>query len=231
MQKLLIGICDDEETVLKILQGLVGQAVRRKGLECEILAFSSGEELLQQAENLEIIFLDIEMPGMDGIETGLKLRRKNPECTIIMATGVEKRYKEAFHIHALRFVTKPFAFAEIEEAVDACLKQRIGLKTVEVYKNRSPYQICQRDIAYVVSYGSYVELMVNGKWFRKEVSMEELEKMLEAEMFFRVNRKYLVDLWHVDRYENGKIMIGEEEIKVSRRRKKEFEHAYIEFEI
>ena len=173
MQKLMIGICDDEEIILEKLQELVEQTVRRKGLEYEILAFSSGEALLLQAGNLEIVFLDIDMPGLDGIETGLRLRQINPTCTIIMATGMEERYKEAFYVQAIRFVTKPFICLEIEEAIDACLKRRIGSKTVEAYRNRNPYQVCQRDIVYVSSYGSYVELMVRGKRFRKEVSMEK----------------------------------------------------------
>lgn len=231
MQKLAIGICDDEETVLRILQNLVEQAVRRMGLECEILAFSSGEALLSQAEKLEIVFLDIDMPGMDGIETGMKLRQRNPKCTIIIATGIEERYKEAFHVQAIRFVTKPFICSEIEEAIDACLKQRIGLGTVEIYKNRNLYQVCQRDIVYVVSYGSYVELMVDGKRFRKEVSMEEMEKMLDERIFFRVHRKYLVNLFWVETYRNDVILLDKQEIPVARRKKKEFERAYVEFDL
>ncbi len=231
MQKLMIGICDDEEIILEKLQELVEQTVRRKGLEYEILAFSSGEALLLQAGNLEIVFLDIDMPGLDGIETGLRLRQINPTCTIIMATGMEERYKEAFYVQAIRFVTKPFICLEIEEAIDACLKRRIGSKTVEVYRNRNPYQVCQRDIVYVSSYGSYVELMVRGKRFRKEVSMEEMEKVLEPQLFSRVSRKYLVNFAHVDGYKNGIVMIEKEEIKVSRRRKKAFEDAYIKFDL
>lgn len=231
MERLMIGICDDEEIILKTLHGLVEQAVRKTGLEFEILAFSSGEALLQRAKELDIVFLDIKMAEMDGIETGRKLRRSNSECAIIMATGVEERYKEAFHVHALRFVTKPFDLSEIDEAIDACLRKRIGLKTVEAYQNRKPYQVRQRDIAYVISYGSYVELMVRGKRFRKEASMEEMEKILEPQLFSRADRKYLVNLGHVDDYKNGIVTIGEEKIKASRRRKKEFERVYIEFDL
>lgn len=231
MQKLAIGICDDEEIMLGILQDLIEEAVRGTRLEYEILAFSSGDALLQQAKRLEIVFLDIDMPGMDGIETGLKLRRENPKCAIIMATGMEERYKEAFHVQAVRFVTKPFVPSEIEEAIEACLRRRIGLGIVEAYKNRNPYQVCQRDIAYVVSYGSYVELVVQGKRFRKEVSMEEMERMLEERMFFRVHRKYLVNLFWVETYENGTVLLAGQEIPVARRKKKEFERAYVEFDL
>ncbi len=231
MDRLRIGICDDEEMILKKLHGLVEQAVRRIGLEFEILAFSSGKDLLRQAEKLDLVFLDIEMPGLDGIEAGRMLCRINSECAIIMATGVEERYKEAFHVRALRFVTKPFDSSEIAEAIEACLKRRIGLKTVEAYRNRKPYQVCQREIAYVISYGSYVELMVRGKRFRKEASMEEMEKLLEPRLFSRADRKYLVNLGHVDDYKNGIVTVGEEKIKASRRRRKEFERTYIEFDL
>ena len=231
MGQLRIGICDDEEMILKTLYGLVEQAVRKTGLEFEILVFSSGKDLLQQAEELEIAFLDIEMPEVDGIETGRMLRQRNSECEIIMATGIEKRYKEAFHVRALRFVTKPFEPSEIEEAIEACLKRRIGIETVDVYRNRNFCQVHQKDIVYVISYGSYVELLAKGKRFRKEASMEEMEKILETQLFFRADRKYLVNFGHVDDYKNGIVTIGKEDIKVSRRSKKEFERAYIEFDL
>ena len=61
--------------------------------------------------------------------------------------------------------------------------------------------------------------------------MEEMEKILETQLFFRADRKYLVNLGHVDDYKNGIVTIGKENIKVSRRRKKEFERAYIEFDL
>ena len=142
MGQLRIGICDDEEMILKTLYGLVKQAVRKMGLEFEILVFSSGKDLLQQAEELEIAFLDIEMPELDGIEIGRMLRQRNSECEIIMATGIEERYKEAFHVRALRFVTKPFEPSEIEEAMDACLRRRSGCVQKQKFLPGAPERHC-----------------------------------------------------------------------------------------
>lgn len=67
---------------------------------------------------MDILFLDIEMPGEDGIQTGKRLRERGSECKIIMATSMAERFKEGYHIGASRFVTKPFDQEEVEEELD-----------------------------------------------------------------------------------------------------------------
>lgn len=231
MEKLTIGICDDEEIILNHLGELVEEIAGNMRLECEILLFSSGELLLQQAGKLELVFLDIEMPGLDGIETGRNIHLKHPECQIVMATSMVERFKEAFRIHAFRFITKPFVIEEIEEALRAFLEQRAGLQTISVSLNRNTCQVRQRDIRCVLAYGSYVEVMAQGKIFRKECSMEEMEQILDADLFFRIHREYLVNMLWIERYKNGVITLDGQELSVSRRKKKEFEQAYLEFDL
>ena len=179
-----------------------------------------------------LVLMDIGLPFYNGYHWCAQIRQVSQVPVIFVSSaGDNMNIVMAVNMGGDDFVTKPFDSSEIEEAIKACLKRRIGLKTVEAYRNRKLYQVRQREIAYVNSYGSYVELMVRGKRFRKEASMEEMEKLLEPRLFSRADRKYLVNLGHVDDYKNGIVTIGEEKIKASRRRKKEFERAYIEFDL
>ena len=81
-----IGICDDEIAELQSLKRMIESYCDAHGLEAEIHLFASGVELLSESEHLDLLFLDIAMPGVDGIEAGKRFRKRNPRCKIAMET-------------------------------------------------------------------------------------------------------------------------------------------------
>ncbi len=224
-----IGICDDEQIVRELLKQKVEICLREAGVQADILFFQRGQELLETEEDLDILFLDIEMPEMDGIEAGKKLRQKGNNCKIIVATSMVERFKEAFYIDAFRFVTKPFEMEEIREALREAFIAAGGNQIIEVYKNREKYNILCRDILYIEATESSVEFMLKDGKYRKESSLTELEKKLEGNTFFRINRQCIVNIAQIEHYEKGVILINGDTKKVSQRKKKEFQNAYREY--
>ena len=231
MSNIVIGICDDRQQAVFELQKYIEESMHERGKKWEIRCFFSGGELLQNIEELEIVFLDIDMPDLDGIETGEEILKRNPECKIIMATGIVERFKEAFKIKAVRFLTKPFVKEEIEEALDATLNKVWEQKTIELSMNRISYQIFQRDIAYVRAINGYTEYAVHGHWMRKEITLEKAEQLLDPRFFVQISRQFIVNLVYVQNYRNGFFMLKDKKFQVSRRLKKEFEQRYIEYDL
>ncbi len=228
---LYIGICDDQREVALELQECVEEELKKRNVQWKSRIFLSGEELLKEAERLSIVFLDIEMPGLDGIETGKNIKQKNPNCKIIMATGMVERFKEVFLFHAFRFLVKPFSQTEIEEAIDAVLEESLGEQTIELYYERIAYQIQQKKIQYIQAFNGYSEFWIKNKLFRKDASLNELEEQLDMRLFVRVQRTYIVNLQWIEGYRKGKVLIAGKEILVSRRKKKNFEKQYITYDI
>lgn len=226
-----IGICDDERMIAGILKDLVRECMRELEAESEVRTFDSGGKLLTEAGKLDILFLDIEMPGSDGIEVGRKLREQGYDCRIIMATSKAERFKDAFKINAFRFITKPFQKEEIKEALEAVLKTRVGMGEIELYRERNLYTFLQKDIICMMAVNSAVEFMLKEGIFRKETSLTDLEKVLDDRLFYRINKQCIVNMREIRDYRNGKILINEIEMKVSIRRKKEFEKAYMMFDV
>lgn len=230
-QLINIGICDDRQEAVLVLQKYIEDVMHKRKEDWEIRSFSSGGELLQKIEELSIVFLDIEMPNLDGIETGREILKRNPDCKIIMATGIQERFKEAFQIRAVRFVTKPFQKEEVEEALNAALSRVWEQKTIELSMKRISYQIYQKEIAYVRAFNGYTEYAVDGQWMRKEVTLEDAEKLLDDRVFARVSRQFLVNLAYVQDYKDGTFWLGNKRFQVSRRLKKDFEKHYIEYDL
>ncbi len=232
---LKIGICDDEQLIIEALRRIILQISDKNGWEISISCFDSGRTLLEEVDALEVVFLDIDMPELDGIETGKMIGEKNHDCKIIMATGRTDKFKDAFRIQAFRFVTKPFDMDEMEEALQAVFNRQIGMKNIELFENRNAYQIIQRDIIYIVAYDGYSEFVVSGKEtnrvLRRDCSLLELEKELSKQLFFRVSRQYIVNLGKISDYQKGSILIQDKRILISRRRKKEFEQIYMEYDL
>ncbi|MBO5373653.1 MAG: response regulator transcription factor [Lachnospiraceae bacterium] len=228
---LQIAICDDVKEQTISLQYYIRKYCKNHGIELELYVYTNGEELLLHIKKMDIIFLDIEMPGLDGIETGKEICRKNPACKIIMATRMIERMKEAFYIEAFRFITKPFAENEVEEALSSCLRKVLGSEKMLMYHNRILHNISQREIYYIVTYDSYSEVWTKDKMFRKEDSLKDLEYQLDDTLFFRIHRKYIVNMLYVESYKNGVVEIQGKSLPVSRRRRKEFEQTFIEFDI
>ena len=228
---LQIAICDDVVEQTFMLQMFIREYFERDHAEYMLSIFSFGEELLQNVRQLDIVFLDIEMPGQDGIETGRKIRYMNCKCRIIMATVMVERMKDAFFIEAFRFIVKPFDCSEVMEALDACMKRVLGSAHLSLYYNRIEYEVHQSEIQYVVTYDSYCEYRVKNKMLRSEDSLRKLEKQLDKRLFFRIHRKYIVNMAQVQSYQNGILRMKDVKLPVSRRRKKDFEHAYMEFDL
>jgi DNA-binding LytR/AlgR family response regulator len=227
----MIGICDDEPLILQSLKRMIEECMEKNGWIAEVLIFPSGTALLERISELDIIFLDIEMPDLDGIETGRQILKFNRNCKIIIESGRVDKFKETFKINTFRFITKPFVMAEIEEALQAAWNSNVGTEKIEVYENRIPYSICHKDISYVVSYGSFSEFVVGNKKFRKVISLNELEKILDKNLFFRPNRQYMVNMLQIVRVQNGVIHLKEKNITISKRKKKSFQMAYVEFDL
>lgn len=226
-----VALCDDQEYILVQLKKMLCEIFKKRDCQYVIEAFSSGEELISKNEYYDMIFLDIEMPGMDGIQAGEIIRQRNMECKIIMATSAVERYKEAFHIRAFRFVTKPFVADEIEEAVDAVLSLKKDDDSIELYYQRILCKVKLKDIQYIQAYNGYSEFLVGNRIFRKEVSLNNMEELLDRQFFSRIHRQYIINMRWITSYDNGEVIVGNQVIPVSKRKRKEFEQEYMEFDL
>lgn len=236
MKKTVIGICDDELQICKIIEKKIRTILHKLyGDDDEyfdIRVYCSAKDLLEKIENIDIVFLDVEMPEMDGMEAGKIIFERNPECRIIIATSNEKRYSEAFRFYAHRYLNKPLQQEEIREAIVSAVSRTVGNSTIEVYQNKIKYNIAQNEIYYIRSYNGYIQIYTANNVFTKNVSLEQMEKELDDRLFFRIHRQYIVGFKNISGFfKNIVKMINGEELEISRRNRIKFERAYVEYDL
>lgn len=227
-----IAVCDDIPDMTQSLMGMIQEITEEHDVVCDLIAFSSGIDLLKSIQEIDLVFLDIEMPGFDGIETGEHIMEVKPACKVVIASGREDRIKETFKIKAMRFVSKPYDKDEVQEALEACLDTiTIGMGKVEVFRNRQAYQIMQREIQYIKADNGAVCIVARNTEFRKEITLSKLEEGLDERLFFKIHKAVIVGLLHVTDYSEKTVSVGEAELALSRRNRSEFEKTFIDFDL
>lgn len=118
----------------------------------------------------------------------------------------------------------------IEEG-DSSSQENEHNQYIELFYQRFKYRIRCKDIKYIEAYNGYTEFLVGNKRFRREESLKEIEQMLDMSLFVKIQRAYIVNLAHVKSYENMEVLVGEERLAVSRRRRRAFEEIYTNYHI
>jgi Response regulator of the LytR/AlgR family len=205
MKKVLIA--DDEHHVCEELKYIIA---REEDIEIAKIC-NTGAEALAQISRLqpEIVFLDIEMPGLNGIQLGYYLKNLRQQPYIIYVTAYGKFAVEAFKVGAKGYILKPFAEEEVREQIRQALeyidlraqnknKGEVIPKTKLSVNNNGKFMLIdQHDIVLAYANDRSVYVRTNGKNFLVSHSLSELEAYLKPEVFFRCHRNYIINITKV----------------------------------
>lgn len=117
-----IAVCDDNQSFRDILQKHLKNYFSEKCISLNILSFNSGEDLLESNVSFDLIFLDIEMNKINGIDTGRELKKRNSHNIIFVITSFDGYLDDAFKINAFRFLSKPLNVVRLYKALDDAME-------------------------------------------------------------------------------------------------------------
>lgn len=198
--KLTIALCDDDTRAIPIIAGAVESTFRARGIQTELSRFNSGKALLKSLESnsYNLLLLDIEMPGMDGIALGKAIRAQNIDTKIVYVSEAESRVFESFFVQPLGFVRKSNFLNDINAVVDLYLKTTEKEKAANYldFTTRSGIlTLKSQEIIYIESIRNYQYLVVDGKNEPIEIkmTMDKLESMTVPYGFIRIHKGFLVN--------------------------------------
>lgn len=180
-----------------------------------------------QKENVDLVFLDVEMPGMTGLEL-LKNLKKHP---IVILISAKKNYAvEAFELNVADYIVKPVTLNRFMAAVSRA-KELFDKKDQKVDVEEKDYifirsnsvltKIRIKEIVYIQALGDYVNIFTPDKRHTVHITLKSMEEKLPKNMFYRLHRSYLVALDHIDNIEENTAYVKQHPLPIGEQFKKE----------
>ena len=202
-----VAICDDEKIQLSITKTSVENAYN--SLDLIVDTYTSGVDLLSavDAVNYDLIILDIEMPGLNGIETAKKLRKIEDKTAIVFLTSHVEYALEGYEVNALRYLTKPANTEKLSEIITYLLEQKKKDKRILLRNSEDVEMVCVADIYYMEAQDQMIRVVTDKGEYRNRYNLGDYETELSAYGFFRIHRGYLINLGHVLRLTGREIVM------------------------
>ncbi|RYL94631.1 LytTR family DNA-binding domain-containing protein [Sporolactobacillus sp. THM19-2] len=229
-----IAICDDDKTQCDYLTSLVNKWASNNRIHVITENFISAGAFLfswSKDKSYDVLLLDIQMPGLNGMELARTIRKCDESLAIIFITGYSDYMDEGYEVSALHYLMKPVK----EEKLYSCLnraskRNKTKPKVILVESGGEMQRIPQNEIVCAEAFAHTLDITTTNQHLRVNMSIENLEKMLDPGTFFRPHRSYLVGLRFIRRFgKNEMILDNGRQIPVSRRRYKAANQAFIDF--
>ena len=224
-----IAVCDDEEIMLSKLTQKAIAYMEHTDFPYQIFPFLSAEALLKSNEPYDIVFLDIQMKGMTGLEAALKLREVGSDSFIVFVTVLKECVYDVFEVKASDYLLKPVDDDRFKRTMDRILSYIEDRKKSNLFVQKGTWckSIRFADILYCEIINRKIYAHTKQGVIDYYFKIEELEKQLDTR-FFKCHRSYLVNLQYVCGCENGLAELENgENIPISRLRQQEFVQAVL----
>lgn len=208
MVKYAIAICDDDFVMADCIENIVEKYFAEKEITVDIYRFCDGKTLVEAEQVFDLIFLDVEMPEMDGIaaakviyEKGRKSR--DAETRIAFLTSHEEVVRKAFQVKAFRFLIKDNYEEELTECLDAFCAEMAENAILEIEcLNGDVIKVRPADILFIKAAHNGSELWMGQDVLKCKNSLDKWMDILDETMFFRAHRNNIVNLDMVDYVED-----------------------------
>jgi DNA-binding LytR/AlgR family response regulator len=196
-----IALCDDEKVILDYLIQKIEAYFHLKE-PYEITSYQSAEEMLFKCGDsipFDLVILDIQMGGMNGMELAKKIRQIDSNLTIVFLTGVMDYVFEGYEVGAFRYLLKPLKEAHLHQILDEVRDKIIREReSIILTINREQVKVYLDDINYIESLGHYVMIHTNREVYELKKSLSDMMKQLN-DCFVLSHRSYIVNLEKIER--------------------------------
>lgn len=232
-----IAICDDEEYYVQKIRKRVEEILQQKGMtDYRLDSYGSGQELCADVEKIKeysIVFLDINMQGMNGIETAERIREINSQVYLVFITAYVDYAVEGYRVEAIRFLLKDMLDKMLPECVETILEKMkysrriVSFPFVEGRRELLLEKIyCIENQKHKQTFHLFGTEKVKFHLYSK---LDELEQQLSCYGFIRIHKSYLVNVKYITAIENYKVRLRMGEVlPIPRERYREVRERYFE---
>lgn len=214
-----IAICDDDPGQLSHNEQVIRRACKNQ--ELVISLYTDGNELIKDIEagkTIDVLFCDMEMPAIDGLSIGIKIREKNEKIFLIYLTAYDKYAVKAYETRAFRYLIKPLKQEDADRVMQTVFAEKSREKKIVIRDMEGIVALYPEDILYFEAHLKSSFIYSEEGEYSDRVSLDEYEKQLEEFGFYRIHRKYLVNCRKIKQLTQGDVVLENgEKLPVSRR--------------
>lgn len=225
-----ILICDDDKNIATQLQKYIMEFFKSMRLESpKILCYNNGEALLSDADSKDIVFLDIEMPGLNGIYVGKKLKELNKNTIIFIITSYVEYLDDAMRFHVFRYLSKPIdkqrLFQNMKDAIQ--LYNSTTVK-IPIETKQGIYTCTTSEIILIEAMGRTITIHTLNRDLIAKRNMEYWSKTLNMPCFFHTHRSFIVNMKYVTDFDHSLIHLYNDQYTayLTKRKYSKFKNAF-----
>jgi DNA-binding LytR/AlgR family response regulator len=235
MRMMNIAICDDDRAICSQIENVILDYSKRNCLTIDIGVFFTGETLLEhlnQCNVFDLIYLDIEMGEISGIEVGKQIRKvlKNYVTEIVYISGNDGYDRQLFDVQPLHFIPKPINSAiVIDDLKLAMERMRKLVRFFEFQKGHDTYKIAVHEILYFESLNREMKIVTTIKEDTFYGSLENVMLAVSGFGFLQIHRSYLINYSHASVVKYSKIVMSNgAELPISRAKQQQLRNLQLE---
>lgn len=227
-----IAVVEDNREHADKLNQFINRYAEETQREFSVQFYDNGMDFVSDYDNnTDIVFMDIEMPHMNGMDCAVRLRKIDENVSLIFVTSTVQYAVRGYEVDALGYMVKPVAYFPFKVLMDKVVAKlgRAAGKEFCIQSRDFTKRIYTRDLCYVEIMDHYLIYHTNKDEYKVIGKMKDAEAQLADCGFFRCSNSHLVNLLYVQEIADDRAVVGGEEIFISRRRKKDFLAALNDF--
>lgn len=208
-----IAICDDEEKILRDIQKKIEKCFISQEMEANYFCTNDSEEMLEYIKNesLDVLFLDIDMPHISGMDIASYIKENRPEILFVFVTSQDALVYQSFAFRPFGFLRKTHMDSELEELIIRMKKELMDKrKEMTITKGQELIRISKQDIIYIEAEGNYLNLCTKREIIKVRDTMTNMEKELKESGFVRCHKGYMVNAHFIVKMKGAEIELCKE---------------------
>lgn len=215
------AIVEDDPKDASALLDHFAQYQNETGLVYEAVWFADPVEFLEKyTSRFDVVFMDIDMKHMDGMRTSRKLREMDENIILVFVTNLKQYAVDGYEVNATDFIVKPVQYAQFRMKLKRILgvaDRDVGVR-LQLHTAKGEVVLAAQDIFYIEVFDETLIYHTRTGKIESPGTLSGAEKSLPAFSFFRCNRCYLINLRYVTAVREGTVIVGGDELQISRRR-------------
>lgn len=221
-----VAVCDDSKKTVDSIKENIEAYGRDSQKEIRVFSYYSGEELLDSYKcNIDILFLDIRMPGMDGVSVAERIRQKDKKVIIIFVTSLVQYALDGYRVNASNYIIKPVSRKRLNMELKRWIGE-LGKKEepfITIHNDGGDYKILLKSIRYIETYRRNLMVHTDKTDILCYWKLKDMEVKIGQYGFARSHASYLVNLFYVENIKKLDLMLATGEIlPIGKSKKKAF---------